>query len=133
MPDDWKRLTEADMRELRAEVEFQLSKENGEEEFEALMTLGKGMICGTDVPSGSGAGSSNDAVASAPIKQEQTPGEQMAEKVEALVAQKDQTLQRMRSHNLESRAMSEKAKNGRSSKAKTGMCCSFKSAPKSKL
>ena len=107
VPEDWERLTEADFRTLRGEVEFALSKENGEDEFAALMQLGGAMVgmgekSGGSVPGG--------CAAPAIIKKEPTPGEQMADKVEALVAQKDPTLQRMRNHNLEARSMSEKAK-----------------------
>jgi hypothetical protein len=108
VPNDWERLTEADLRRLRGEVEFALSKENGEEEMQSLMELG-GMMLNSGV-SGSSSSTGEGYTASVPIKKEPTPGEQMAEKVEALIAQKDQTLQRMRSHNLEARSMSEKAK-----------------------
>ena len=112
VPDDWELLTEEDFRQLRAQVEFELSKENGAEELETFMQAGR--VLQTSSSSGAynpdGRLPGGCASAEAIIKVEgPTAGEVMADKVESLKATKDPCLQMMRTINLEVRTMWAKA------------------------
>ena len=108
VPDDWKRLTDEDFRQLKAQVEFELGEDEGAEELQMMMQVGQ-LLQGSS-SSSSGSGGANVEGAAAIIKKEgPTAGEILADKVEALRATKDQTLARMRTVNLETRCMWSKA------------------------
>ena len=87
---------------MKQKTEFELNKDNCEEETPAFQAMGRSLI-----GEGNSAGPSADQVV---VKQEPTAGAVMAEKIEALKAQKDQALSRMRSINLEVRQMAARAK-----------------------
>jgi hypothetical protein len=103
VPNDWERMTEEDWKSLKQETEFELNKDNCQDEMAAFTAMGRSLI---------GEGNSTDSSAAgvgATVKQEPTAGAVMAEKIEALKSQKDQVLSRMRSINLEVRQMSARA------------------------
>ena len=104
VPDDWERLTDEDFRQLRSQVQFELSKEDGMQEMEAMMEFGQYL----QTTNTSAAASSGDQLvaAAAIVKLEgPTAGQIIADKVEALKATKDQSLGRMRTINIEVRRM----------------------------
>ena len=88
---------------MKQKTEFELNKDNAEEETAAFEAMGKALIRNV---------SDADAIsASAPIvKQEPTDGDVMAENIETSKAHKDQVLTRMRTMNLEVRQMSARTK-----------------------
>ena len=96
-------MTEEDWKSLKQETEFELNKDNCQDEMAAFTAMGRSLI---------GEGNSTDSSAAgvgATVKQEPTVGAVMAEKIEALKSQKDQVQSRMRSINLEVRHMSARA------------------------
>jgi hypothetical protein len=112
VPDDYEQLTEEDFRQLRAQVEFELSKEDGAEELDAFTQVGKALqnssssISNSFSVGGRLPGDTSSSEVGATVKIEvPTAGEIMADKVETLKATKDPTLARMRMINLDTRTM----------------------------
>jgi hypothetical protein len=102
VPDDWERLTEEDFKQLRVQVQFELSDDDKEKEMESLIQMGQFVIGGGS----SGSSDPRGRAGAAAVKvEEPSAGEIVADKVEALKSTKDQTLQRMRTINIEVRRM----------------------------
>ena len=114
VPNDWERLSEEDWRTLRSKTEFELNKDNAEEETEAFTRMAEALI-NTASSSGSRGPEGGETI----IKKEvPTAGDIMADKVMAMKAQKEQVLARMRLLNLSSRQMAAKAKDKQASTGK---------------
>ena len=58
VPDDWERLAEEDFKQLRAQVQFELSDDDKEKEMESLTQMSQfvigGGLVGVERPKGSG-------------------------------------------------------------------------------
>ena len=74
VPNDWQRLTEEDWRNLKKKTEFELNKDNAEEETATFEAMGKALT--NDASSSAGASSTDKLI----VKQEPSAGDVMAEK-----------------------------------------------------
>ena len=100
--DDWEQLTTSDLRQIKAQVEFELKGEEGAMEIESFMNTADGI--------GSSGSASASTEGAATVKlEEKTPGRIVADKVESLKANAEQTLAKIRDISLDTRMMIEKA------------------------